>query len=91
MKKYVKPELFYESFELSQQIAACDFDSNDTSTDSGCQFTGDATRLPNLAEMGVTGIVTIFTSGCRGNNMIQYEAYCYHNSNGFGSAGIFNS
>lgn len=23
MKKYVKPELFYESFELSQHIAAC--------------------------------------------------------------------
>lgn len=23
MKKYVKPELFYESFELSQHIAGC--------------------------------------------------------------------
>ena len=24
MKTYVKPELYYESFELSQHIAACD-------------------------------------------------------------------
>ena len=28
MKKYVKPELFYESFELSQHIAACGIDVN---------------------------------------------------------------
>lgn len=26
MKKYVKPELFFESFELSQSIAACGID-----------------------------------------------------------------
>lgn len=28
MKAYVKPELFYESFELSQHIAACGIDVN---------------------------------------------------------------
>lgn len=28
MKKYVKPELFFESFELSQSIAACGIDVN---------------------------------------------------------------
>lgn len=26
MKKYVKPELFYEHYELSQHIADCDFE-----------------------------------------------------------------
>ncbi len=28
MKKYVKPELYYENFELSQHIAACGIDVN---------------------------------------------------------------
>lgn len=28
MKKYVKPELFYESFELSQHIAGCNLQIN---------------------------------------------------------------
>ena len=41
MKKYVKPELIYESFELSQQIAACDYDSKNTSTNEGCTFVWD--------------------------------------------------
>ena len=30
MKKYVKPELFYESFELSQHIAGCNLTINKT-------------------------------------------------------------
>ena len=28
MKKYVKPELFYERYELTEQIAACVWDLN---------------------------------------------------------------
>ena len=40
MKKYVKPELIYESFELSQQIAACDYDMDPAhpSQDRNCVF-----------------------------------------------------
>lgn len=34
MKKYVKPELFFESFELSQSIAACGIDVNLGDTES---------------------------------------------------------
>lgn len=34
MKKYVKPELFFESFELSQSIAACGIDVNLGDTNS---------------------------------------------------------
>lgn len=42
MKKYVKPELFYESFELNTQIAACAFDAYNN-TDAGvCAFKGDS-------------------------------------------------
>ncbi len=37
MKKYVKPELYYENFELSQHIAACGIDVNFSSgTDYSC-------------------------------------------------------
>ena len=40
MKKYVKPELIFESFEMTQQIAACQYDSNNTHDDAACKFTG---------------------------------------------------
>jgi hypothetical protein len=71
MKKYVKPELFYESFELSQQIASCDYDYNKTVDDapgSSCYFTWDVD--PN---------VTVFVSG---NCKTPIEGYCYHGSTG---------
>lgn len=32
MKSYVKPELFYESFEMNQSIAACGIDVNHVDT-----------------------------------------------------------
>lgn len=81
MKKYVKPELTFESFEVSQQIAACDFDSNNTlSSVTDCVFTG-------VNE--VTGtVVNIFqtTSTCE----VIAESYCEHASAG-GMFNIFNS
>lgn len=41
-KSYVKPELFYESFVLSQSIAACGINVNFSSvTDTNCQPTLD--------------------------------------------------
>lgn len=80
MKKYVKPELIYEHFELSQQIAACDYDSQNTHDDVGCAFTGDN---------GFGKTVTIFleaTTSCE----TKAESYCYHGSSG-GMYSIFNS
>lgn len=81
MKKYVKPELFYESFELSQQIAACAYDSHNTSSED-CVFTGD------------DGLM-IFRSGCggkdaAGNDIFFVESFCYHNGSD-SPYGIFNS
>lgn len=40
MKKYVKPELFFERYELSQHVAACDWDLK-TVTDTLCGFSPD--------------------------------------------------
>lgn len=79
MKKYVKPELFYESFELSQQIAACDYDSKNTLNDEDCSFTGYNKDFE-------TEMTIFVTSAC---NVIA-ESYCYHNASPI-SYGIFNS
>lgn len=38
MKKYVKPELFYERYELTEQIAACAWDLN--SVEGSCGYVG---------------------------------------------------
>lgn len=81
MKKYVKPELFYESFELSQQIAACDFDSNNTANDENCRFSGVDKDW---------GPITIFMNNCGNDGTVQAESYCYHNAS-TSPYGIFNS
>lgn len=82
MKKYVKPELIYESFELLEQIAACDFDSNNTYADAlNCEFTGKSDEW--YVPQG-----TYFTDA---NNdcLSKLEFYCYHAS--AGGVNLFNS
>lgn len=79
MKKYVKPELIFERFEMSQQIAACDYDSNNTSSDNSCRFTGIN------KDFGVEMSIFMTTGICD----VVAESYCYHNSSG--GYGIFNS
>ena len=84
MKKYVKPELFYESFELSQQIAACAYDSENTHSNESCNFTSD-----------LDGTI-IFMDRCGDTTQdpplpgYRVESYCYHNSTS-SPWGIFNS
>ena len=79
MKKYVKPELVCESFEMSQQIAACEYDSYNTSMDvETCGFTG--------SQFGES--ITIFTLG-NGFCSASGEDFCYHEAvSGFS---LFNS
>ena len=83
-KKYVKPELFYENFEMSQQIAACDYDSNNTLNDdeNNCKFTG----------ISDFGSMTIFLSNCSQNDTVDVTdyGYCYHNATS-SPIGTFNS
>lgn len=47
MKKYVKPELFFERYELNQHIAACAWDLN-VVTEETCNFVSDPTQDPSL-------------------------------------------
>lgn len=81
MKKYIKPELVYESFELSQQIAACTYDAGSTANDISCAFTG------TNPETGI--VMTIFleaTTLCT----VKAHAYCEHTGSG-ANFNIFNS
>lgn len=73
MKEYVKPELYYESFELSQHIAACDLKLSQGSV-TDCFVELD--RLNGTATGGF-----ISTSVC----IFPLEDYCY--TNGEGSMG----
>ncbi|MBR3997280.1 MAG: hypothetical protein IKI93_02930 [Clostridia bacterium] len=81
MKKYVKPELIFESFEMTQQVAACDFDHNNTLTDSGCKFDGVD------SDTGFGGTVFLNKeNGCT----VTDQSYCYHTGSGL-DLKLFNS
>ncbi|MGM9661032.1 MAG: hypothetical protein ACI3WQ_10580 [Faecousia sp.] len=81
MKAYVKPELFVESYELSQHIATCGIDVN--STDGSCNGTIDGDFWPGL------GGTPVFSSECE-TPVENIEGYCY--TNGTTVAGrLFNS
>lgn len=71
MKKYVKPELFFESYELSQNIAACGWDMQNLNSPKNCQATGDPSfGNPNLV---------VFVEGNEKCEAV-WEGYCYENS-----------
>lgn len=74
MKKYVKPELFYERYELSQHIADCAWELNSANKDV-CSFKWD-TEKSNGVDFG-----SLFSSGmgCVNQTDMGYENYCEMN------------
>lgn len=84
MKKYVKPELYYENFELSQHIAACGIDVK-FANETDCQPRLDPNFWYNLND-------TVFNSGesrCA-TSVDAIDVYCY--TVGTNEAGkLFNS
>lgn len=82
MKKYVKPELFYEHYELSQHIADCAWELTN-STEQTCAAVADPDFLPdhpNLFASAAYGCVFIPKKYEGGN----YENFCYTG----GAAGV---
>lgn len=71
MKPYVKPELFYENFELSQHIAACGIDVNHGDT-SSCTPTLDPDFWYGMQD-------TVFNNNRTDCSMdiSAIEVYCY--------------
>lgn len=71
MKPYVKPELYYESFELAQHIAACSLTWNKLTSETSCAASGvigdessDAWFIANI-------------DAC----VVETEDYCYTQGN----------
>lgn len=71
MKKYVKPELYYEDFELSQHIAMCDLKLS-SGDPASCKIVEDRVTGGEL----VGGFLD--TTACA----FSYENYCYTNGSG---------
>lgn len=83
MKKYTKPMIYFEEFELSQNIAACGWDMLQADKDS-CAAQGDEA-------LGNPGI-TIFTVAVETCEVKDYEQYCYETGlNSNESWRVFNS
>lgn len=71
MKKYVKPDLFYEDFELSHSIANCSAALNHT--ESECTLDpGEAPGLFLPAGENVFSTICEYTL-----DELGYEDYCY--------------
>jgi len=76
MKKYVKPVLFYEHFELSQHIADCAWELNNT---DDCSASPDSGKLPGapenaFASLGACDYVPedyCYTTGAPGTNVFK--------------------
>lgn len=82
MKTYVKPELFFESFELAQHIAGCSLTMNgDFTTPEDCSASGTIYGVP-LPE-GESWFLN------NGVCTAEVEAYCY--TNGTMSVATINS
>ena len=71
MKKYVKPELFYENYELSQYVAGCGVKVKLNLADPGsCAGTSDT--WPK--------VFTSANSACSGGTIL--DEYCIMNAGG---------
>lgn len=82
MKTYVKPELFFESFELAQHIAGCSLTMNNSVIPENCSASGTIYGVP-LPE-GESWFLSR-TGSCTA----EVEAYCY--TNGTMSVATINS
>lgn len=75
-KAYSKPQIVFESFELTKSIAAgCVYLSNTFGSPNSCTYTENGT--------------TIFMSNCGYDNDDAYKDFCYHIPTDDGA--IFNS
>lgn len=82
MKKYIKPELFYENFELSQHIAFCAWDMPESKKVEECYADSDPT-------WGIPGGIRAFYASKEICVDGPVESYCY--TNGSSENNIFNS
>ncbi len=80
MKKYVKPELFHEYFELTQHIADCAWELTNSTMET-CSAQADPKLLP--------GFPNLFMYSANGCMITDYQDICYHG--GTQGANVFAS
>ena len=74
MKTYEKPQIFFESFEVSQHVAACGWDMSNSVTPENCSAVGDSVDFTNPP-------ITIFVEGnSKCDGPVDPQQYCYENS-----------
>ena len=81
MKNYIKPELFYERYELAQHIADCAWELQLTDN-TQCIATPDKNDYPDHPTLFLDDKVCGMTPGA-------LEDYCYHS--GADGANVFAS
>ena len=75
MKEYVKPQLYYENFELTQHIAgSCILITNMVDQTELCQ----SVRFPLQGELTDRIFENELTLGCLDGD-VGFEGYCYTN------------
>lgn len=78
-KKYEKPQIYIEKFELAQHIAACDLKLNST----------DVHNCEASCESGGVIMEPLLFIKDNGECKIEFEGYCY--TNGAGGTATFTS
>lgn len=73
MKKYVKPDLVYEDFMLSHNIAACN--PFDESKDTNAKFSDGATCTYDFVYAGIV-LFSESNTSCEGTPAQYDEEYC---------------
>lgn len=77
MKEYIKPDLYYENFELSQHVADCAWELKGRLEQYSCSGLADEALLPYLS--GKTAFAN--DTGACDSADYQYEGgYCYTES-----------
>lgn len=74
MKKYVKPELFYEHYELSQHIADCAWEWLNDEEEGVCIATSDPKLITIFGSLSYT-LFMPDQNGCQVSDM----PHCYQN------------
>lgn len=80
MKKYVKPMITLERFELSQNIADCAWELKNSTDINNCSAEPDNNFF--FGSMNGNLFTESTANGCTIIAGVQYEDYCYQNGSG---------
>ena len=86
MKKYVKPMVALERYELSQTIADCAWEMSNATFETACMANPD----PNHLAPFYSGPLFNTNKGCSYNIDDGFEFYCYQNGSASGIS-VFKS